>query len=86
MARDLIIAKDGKTTATLVHDEPDLKVKSLVVHSDGLYARTDGGLVPVGQLTRALMEDLACCDRCYVVAMDGNRVLRTTEARLQKER
>ncbi len=85
MARDLIIRTDERI-ATLVHDEPDLKVKSLVVLSDGLYARSDDGLFIIGQLTHALKEDLERCDRCYVVLMQGYRVMRTTEARLQKER
>jgi hypothetical protein len=85
MARDLIVRTDERI-ATLVHDEPHLKVKSLVVLSDGLYARSDDGLFIIGQLTRALQEDLERCDRCFVVLMQGCRVMKTTEARLQKER
>lgn len=84
MARDLIVRR-GENIATLVHDEPDLKVKTLVVLSDGLYARSDVGTVFVGQLTQALKEDLEACDRCYVVFMQGYRVIKTSEARLLKE-
>ncbi|MBY3151053.1 hypothetical protein HFO56_01340 [Rhizobium laguerreae] len=83
MARDLIV-RNG--IATLVHDEPDLKVKSLVVHSDGLYARSDDGLAVLGQITPALKKDLDGCDLCFVVLMQGHRVMKTTKARLQKER
>lgn len=84
MARDLIVRR-GEQTATLVHDEPDLKVKTLVVNTDGLYARSDVGTFFIGQLTHALREDLGECDRCYVVLMQGYRVIKTSEARLLKE-
>nr|WP_250807894.1 hypothetical protein [Neorhizobium tomejilense] len=84
MARDFIV-RTGERIATLVHDEPDLKVKTLVVASDGLYTRTDDGDFPIGTLTQALRQDLAACDHCYVVFMQDNRVMKTTEARLLKE-
>jgi ABC-type Na+ transport system ATPase subunit NatA len=84
MARDLIVRKDERVV-TFVHDEPGLKVETLVVFSDGLYARSDDGTFIIGQLTHALKEDLMVCDRCIVVLMQGFRVVRTSEARLLKE-
>lgn len=81
MARDLIVRADERI-ATLVHDEPTLKVKSLVVLPDGLYARSENGSFLIGHLTHALKEDLERCDRCFVVLMQGDRVMKTTEARL----
>lgn len=84
MARDLIV-RTGERIATLVHDEPDLKVKTLVVASDGLYTRTDQGDIALGPMTGTLRRDLERCDHCYVVFMQDYRVLRTTEARLLKE-
>jgi hypothetical protein len=83
MARDLIV---NGVIATLVHDEPDLKVKSLVAHSDVLYGRSDDGLAVLGTITPALKEDLERCELCFVVLMQGYTVMKTTEARLQKER
>ena len=84
MAGDLIVRRDERT-ATLVYDIPDLNVKSLVVRSDGLFARSDDRTSFIGAMTQALLEDLEACDRFYVTCMDGNRVKRTSEARLLKE-
>lgn len=81
MARDIIVRKSERI-ATLVHDEPDLKVKSLVALADGLFARSDDGLIFIGHLTQSIREDLGHCNRAIVVLMGEHRVLKTTEARL----
>jgi hypothetical protein len=84
MARDLIVRREERI-ATLVYDAPDLNLKSLVVRSDGLFARSREILHFIGDMTPALAEDLGMCERFYVVVMDGPRVAKTSEARLQKE-
>ena len=84
MAKDLIIRRDARV-ATLVHDESELKVTSLVVLSDGLYAHGADGTMFIAHLTRPLLEDLEHCDRCVVVTMSGLDVVSTKEVRLQKE-
>jgi hypothetical protein len=90
LAKDIIVRKD-EGIVTLVHDEAGLTVKSLIVLSDGLFARSDDGLFFIGHLTPAIREDMDHCDRAFVVLMseetdDDHRVIRTTKARLEKER
>ena len=80
-----MIVRASEGVATLVHDEPGLKATTLVAKGDGLYARSGRGTLPIGKLTGELREDLGRCGHCFVVYMQGHRVIETSRAAISWE-
>lgn len=68
--------------ATLVHDEPNLKVRSMVLMSEELFARSNAGLTKLGRLSSESLADLLACRSFVVVEMEGDRVAETRRVRL----
>ena len=81
MAIDLIV-RAADRIATLVHDDPACEIDGIAVMSGILFLHSKRGMIPISEISPALLSELSFCNKCIVVLMSGFEVVSTKEARI----